>query len=119
MQRKRLLNQYMVLVAGATLFIPTAMAAQAITGVCSDAPNGTLPSCTCKSPSGYTIQLTTETPAPTQTMYTYTVSGSGNAKVSSIREVQVIVPRPVSTTNQDPTAGKGIIVGGTVTAINT
>ena len=94
-------------------------APQVITGVCSDAPLGNLPSCTCKSPSGYTIQLATETPSSTQVTYTYNVSGSGNAKVNAIRDVQVIVPRPVSTTNQDPTSGKGVILDGTnVTGIN-
>jgi hypothetical protein len=107
--------------AAATMLVATTThAVPAITGVCSDAPTGNLPSCTCKSPSGYTISLATETPAPTQTTYTYSVSGSGNAKVSAIRDVQVIIPRPVSTTNQDPSAGKGVIQDGTnVTGINT
>jgi hypothetical protein len=110
-----------VALAASTMLIATgAGAVSSITGVCSDAPTGNLPSCTCKSPSGYTISLSTETPVSTQTTYTYTIAGSGNAKVNGIRELQVIVPRPVSTTNQDPTSGKGVIQDGTnVTAINT
>jgi hypothetical protein len=101
------------------LAVPNVHAAgQVITGVCSDAQNGTLPSCTCRSPSGYTVRLIQETPSSEQVVYNYQVSGQGNAKVTSIREVQVVVPRPVSNTNQDPTSGKGVIIGNDVTAIN-
>src|SRR5258705_9865989 len=101
MRMNRYIPLYAAAIAAGTLFAATGAlgAAQVITGVCSDAPTGTLPSCTCKSPSGYTIQLQTEIPAPTQTTYRYQVSGSGNPKVSAIRDVQIIVPRPVSTTN--------------------
>jgi hypothetical protein len=118
------MNRYFILYAAAiaagTLFAVTGAegAGQVITGVCSDAPTGNLPSCTCKSPAGYTIRLLQETPSPTQTVYNYQVTGSGNTKVTSIRDVQVVIPRPVSTTNQDPSAGKGVILGLDVTAIN-
>jgi len=104
--------------AAGTMLAPMAVEAQLITGVCSDAPTGTLPSCTCKSPSGFQIRLSQETPSPTQTVYTYQVSGQGNAKVNSIRDVQVVVPRPVLPGNQDPSGNKGVLLGGDVTGIN-
>src|SRR5689334_17160050 len=121
MRIARNLNPFAVVLATGSMLVATAAGAlPSITGVCSDATVGTLPSCTCKSPSGYTISLSTETPTSTQVTYTYSVSGSGNAKVNAIRDVQVIVPRPVATSNQNPAAGNGVIQDGTnVTGINT
>jgi hypothetical protein len=122
MRTNRYLPLYAALIAAGTMFAaPAALGAgQAITGVCSDAPNGTLPSCTCKSPSGYQIRLGSETPSPTQTVYNYQVSVSPqtNAKVNAIRDVQVIVPRPVLPGNQDPSGNKGVLLSGDVTGIN-
>ena len=121
MRMSRYLPLLAAALAASTMFAVTGAegAAQVITGVCSDAPTGGLPSCTCRSPSGYTIQLQQEIPAPTQTTYRYQFSGAGNAKVNAIRDVQIIVPRPVSTSNQDPSLGKGVIQAADVTAINT
>ena len=110
---------FAALIASGALFgAPGVQAVSAIPGVCSDTPTGLLPSCTCKSPSGFTISLQTEIPSPTQTIYRYAVSGAGNAKVNAIRETQVVVPRPVLTSNQNPNEGKGVILGNSVTAIN-
>jgi hypothetical protein len=120
MRTNRYLPLYAALIAAGTMFAaPAALGAgQAITGVCSDAPNGTLPSCTCKSPSGFQIRLGSETPSPTQNVYNYQVSGQGNAKVNAIRDVQVVVPRPVLPGNQDPSGNKGVLLAGDVTGIN-
>jgi len=74
-----------------------------IAGLCSDGSTS-LPSCTCKSPSGYTIALL---PTSTTGVFKYSISGSGNAKVNAIRDVQIIVPRPVTPT----AAGTGIVIG--------
>ena len=111
-----------IIVTAGTLFAAASVQAVAfIDNVCSDTPTGFLPSCTCKSPSGYTISLQQITPGTNLNTYKYTVSGSGNAKVSAIRETQIVVPRPVSTTNTDPTSGLGIIPAppGDVTLIRT
>lgn len=107
------------MIAAGTMF--TAGAVQgvpSIPGVCSDTATGNLPSCTCKSPSGFTISLQTEIPSPTQTIYRYTVAGQGNAKVNAIRDVQIVVSRPVQPSNQNATEGKGVVLGSSVTAIN-
>lgn len=107
------------LAAGTILTATAAHAVPAIAGVCSDDPTDSLPSCTCKSPSGYQISLSTETPGPTQNTYTYAITGSGNAKVNAIRDVQVIISRPVLTSNQSPIAGNGVIQDNVnVTGIN-
>jgi hypothetical protein len=116
MRQKQLSLGTSIIAAGA-MFIAMAAEAVTITGVCSDAPTGTLPSCTCRSPSGYTISLQQEIPAPTQTTYRYQVSGQGSTKVTSIRDVQIVISRPVLPDNQNAAAGKGVILAPDVTRI--
>jgi hypothetical protein len=103
------MNRYLPLwaaaIAAGTIFAATgAEAGTTISGVCSDASTS-LPSCTCKSPSGFTITASTPTPG----FYHYALAGSGNAKVNAIRDLQIVVPRPVAPSNT--AAGTGIVYG--------
>ena len=109
-----------IVATGTLLAAVSAQAVPLIDNVCSDTPTGFLPSCTCKSPSGYTISLQQIAPGTELNTYKYTVSGSGNAKVNAIRDVQIVVPRPVSNSNVNP-IGSGIILAppGDVTRIRT
>src|SRR5690349_16254992 len=84
------------LLAGTILAAPSVRGAS-FKGVCTDSqtPGTTLPPCTCTSPSGFSIALSGPATGTDPRVYTYNVSGGGNAKVSAIRQIQVIVPRPV------------------------
>src|SRR5689334_10957973 len=94
MQRKRLLHQYMALVAGATLFIPTVMAAAPGGDVCTPSTP-----CTCTTPS-FNVQLIDKTVTPgtgttqTTTKYTYKVTGA-SSKINGVVNGQFVIPRPV------------------------
>ena len=103
MQPKRASVWYAAAIAISSMVAAAGVEGATIAGICSDGSTS-LPSCTCKSPSGFSIALL---PTSTTGVFKYSISGSGNAKVNSIRDVQIIVPRPVTPTQ----AGTGILIG--------